>query len=148
MTDYDCVLKATDILYYQIPRDQQLDELSVEIYCLLGVYSLTFIFAVYNVVAYLWLQRRYKNWLISGFYILSLIVLILRMVQYAYILQLYGLIQDHKDRSKEELLIHNFEDFIRTTRHIGAFFLGADYSKYALGFCQLASMAELAIVIR
>ena len=31
---------------------------------------------------------------------------------------------------------------------IGIFFLTADYSKYALGFFQLASMAELAIVIR
>ena len=28
------------------------------------------------------------------------------------------------------------------------FFLAADFAKYALGFFQLASMAELAIVIR
>ncbi len=85
--------------------------------------------------------------LISSFYILSLIVLTSRMVQYAYTLKLYGLILDHKDKSKAELLVHNFENFIHTSRRIGAFFLGADYSKYALGFCQLASMAEIAIVI-
>ena len=40
------------------------------------------------------------------------------------------------------------EALLDTVRKIGVFFLSADYTKYALGFFQLASMAELAIVIR
>lgn len=42
---------------------------------------------------------------------------------------------------------HNFDDMIFTFRRLGIFFLSADYTKYALGFFQLASMAELAVVI-
>lgn len=48
----------------------------------------------------------------------------------------------------KELKTHRYDDMVQTTRLIGSFFLTADYTKYALGFCQLASMAELAVVIR
>ena len=41
-----------------------------------------------------------------------------------------------------------FEDMEYCIRIIGVMFLVSDYTKYALGFFQLASMAELTIVIR
>ena len=37
---------------------------------------------------------------------------------------------------------------VQTTKLLGVFFLTADYFRYSLGFSQLASMAELALVIR
>ena len=40
------------------------------------------------------------------------------------------------------------DDGIWTVRMVCVFFLLADFAKYALGFFQLASMGELAIVIR
>ena len=45
--------------------------------------------------------------------------------------------------------MHNFtENIDDTVLKTGIFYLSADYTKYALGFFQLASMAELSIVIR
>ena len=40
------------------------------------------------------------------------------------------------------------KDGIHNVRLVCVWFLAADFAKYALGFFQLASMAELAIVIK
>ena len=41
----------------------------------------------------------------------------------------------------------DYEDFVHLIRKVGTCLTFSDFSKYALGFIQLASMCELAIVI-
>ena len=53
-----------------------------------------------------------------------------------------------EDYEKKEKREHLYADMVQTTKLLGVFFLTADYFRYALGFSQLASMAELALVIR
>ena len=53
-----------------------------------------------------------------------------------------------KEGREDDIVTVEFSDLVETTRMLGVFFLSADYSKFALGFFQLASMAELAIFIR
>ena len=48
---------------------------------------------------------------------------------------------------RKELYTHNFYGFVTLLRHIGYFYVAADFSKFALGWFQLASMSELAIAI-
>lgn len=45
-------------------------------------------------------------------------------------------------------MVRDYSDFITIARQIGFFYIIADYSKFALGWFQLASMAELAIAIQ
>lgn len=42
----------------------------------------------------------------------------------------------------------DYTDMWESAQRVGSFYIASDYSKHALGFFQLASMAELAIVIR
>ena len=53
-----------------------------------------------------------------------------------------------EDYIAEERWFHSYGDMVQTTKLLGVFFLTADYFRYSLGFSQLASMAELALVIR
>lgn len=48
----------------------------------------------------------------------------------------------------EILTKKDYYDEVMMIRRIGIAQIGSDYSKYALGFFQLSSMSELAIVIR
>ena len=101
---------------------------------------LTLVFAVYNTIAYIYCQGRFKNWLISLFYLLSIMVLVSRIVYYSYVLNLYSLIDKEKGRITFDWDTMTFsadselDDLVNTVCNIGIFFLSADYSKYALGF--------------
>lgn len=57
-------------------------------------------------------------------------------------------IKDKLDELAVQIADLPLDSFLKTVKLVGTFFLTADYSKYALGFIQLASMAELGIVIR
>lgn len=109
-------------------------------------YVLTLLFLLYNSSVFLIRQKRYKNWLISLFYVLSFLVIVCRIGYYAEVLRMYAVIEDHLDDDKSQYQ-HNYIDVVYAVRRLGIFFLSADYTKYALGFFQLASMAELAVVI-
>lgn len=58
------------------------------------MFGLVLCFTLFNIVVFLGIQRRYKNWLITVFYVFSVIVLVMRMMQYIYLLKFYGEIQD------------------------------------------------------
>ena len=47
-----------------------------------------------------------------------------------------------------QILTKDYTAEVEMIRRIGVSQIGSDYSKYALGFYQLQSMSELAIVIR
>ncbi len=123
---------------------------------MLCIYLLTLTFAIYNIYTFLVKQKRYKNWLITIFYIFSFLVLAFRICYYCAVLKIYAEMEEHNREIIEQIKEHplhpfdgiSFSDIIHTTRLIGCFFLSADYIKYALGFFQLASIAELTIVIR
>ena len=78
--------------------------------------------------------------LITAFYALSVVVLLMRMLQYSFILVLYSEMIAHLDELKNaripiiDLLGQNFDDLVTTARRIGSFQQAADYSKFALGF--------------
>lgn len=136
--------------YYYYPESSKIRGLSIETWCLMGLYLLTLCFTVFNIVAYIWLQKRYKNWLISSFYALTLVVLIFRILQDAFVLKFYSLIPPNPPNPSSQQYPNTNEpiqDIANTIRVILVFFFVADYSKYALGFIQLASMAELTIII-
>ena len=65
-----------------IPTAKELEGLMIECYCIISVYVVALVFATYNIIVFVIMQRKYKNWLISIFYLLTLMVLISRMVQY------------------------------------------------------------------
>lgn len=65
-----------------IPTSAELQGLMIECYCIITVYVVALVFATYNIIVFVIMQRKYKNWLISIFYLLTLIVLISRMIQY------------------------------------------------------------------
>ena len=52
------------------------------------------------------------------------------------------------NKTKWQLLRLDFTPFVDLIRKIGIFFISGDYSKFALGWFQLASMAELALAIQ
>ena len=117
------------------------------------IFGLTLIFTIYNILVFLIVQKRYKNWLVTVFYTFSFLVLIFRICYFSQVMRFYSLIdtliEDIKKGPVNLQYINNFtEDIDNTVLRIGVFYLSADYTKYALGFFQLASMAELSIVIR
>ena len=83
---------------YKPPTSGQLTGLTVEVSIMIAIYTLTLIFTIHNIVQYIWRQRRYKNWLISLFYILSVIVLVSRIFYFSYVLNFYALIDAEKGR--------------------------------------------------
>lgn len=104
------------------------------------IYSATLCFAIFNLLVFIKGQQRFKNILISAFYFLSIVVLVMRMIQYAYVLVLYDEMITHlNDLKNSKHLIHDlknlqFTDMVATSRHIGSFYQAADYTKFALGF--------------
>ena len=63
-------------------------------YCIMSVYVVAFIFTTYNIVRFLIIQRRYKNVLMSAFYLMTLIVLIARLVCDGYLIKFYSTRED------------------------------------------------------
>jgi len=132
-----------------VPSRKDIRLLQIEVYVMLACYVVTLAFTLYNVFAFVIKQRRYKNWLISIFYVLCLLVLIFRIGYYCEVNVWYSLSNELRtaiatQTGLQEVVLR----LIQSLRLIGVFFLASDYTKYALGFFQLASMAELTIVIR
>ena len=102
---------------------------------MLGIYVLTLVIAIHNIYCYLYKQERYKNWLISIFYIFSSLVLAFRICYYCAVLKIYAELEQFENSFD---IRHPFKEsygsILHTTRLIGVFFLSADYIKYALGF--------------
>ena len=55
----------------------------------MGLFLMTFAFAIYNVVRFILCQGRYKIFLITAFYSLSIVVLVCRLVYYGYVLEFF-----------------------------------------------------------
>ena len=107
------------------------------------------VFVIHNIIRYMIIQKRYKSWLISIFYFLSTVVLVARICQYCYTIKLYTQLDTLFNKTSHfHLLFEDFTPLINLVRHLGLFFITADYNKFALGWFQLASMAELAIAIQ
>ena len=49
---------------------------------MISLYFLTLGFTLYNTVRFVFGQQRYKNWLITVFYVLSIFVLTFRLAYY------------------------------------------------------------------
>ena len=84
---------------------------------------------------------------------MSFTVLVMRILQYVFLLKFYADILYLKaiwgDSTKTwEDIEETFVEGVGHVRYVCVWFLAADFAKYALGFFQLASMAELAIVIK
>merc|ERR1711971_500784 len=77
-----------------------------------------------------------------------MLVLIFRIGQYAGSIKLYNSMLAFLNETIFTILTKDYTNEVRQIRHIGQMQIGSDYSKYALAFYQLASMCELAIVIR
>lgn len=75
---------------YQPLDVRELQNLIIEIYCIMSIYVIALLFTIHNIVFFLILQRRYKNWLISMFYFLSVVVIIARIASYSYEIELFG----------------------------------------------------------
>ena len=121
---------------YRPPSKEDLDMLSFELYFVQGVYVLTFCYAFYNIVAYVTLQGRFRNWLISLFYFLSVIVLVARSTEFIYIQKMYDCIQDDWEYfdEKDWKDLVDIDRLVESIQYLGIFFLLADYSKFALGY--------------
>ena len=125
-----------------LPTDDQLLVLDIELYCLICVYVMTLWFALANLYRFLIKQKWYTTWLVTFFYILSIMVLTTRIAQYCESIQfnayLYNVTLDSPALSE---LVHY-------PRKISTCLTLADYSATSLGYVQLASLCELAIVMR
>ena len=106
-------------------------------------------FTVHNIVKYVVMQKRYKSWLVVIFYVLSVIVLISRILQFMITTYFYSYLDKIFNQfTTRELITTDYNDMVDIFRKIGYFYITADYSKFALGWFQLASMSELAIAIQ
>ena len=117
----------------------------------MAIFIGTFGFTVYNIVAYVTFQRRFKNWQIFLFYFLSVVVLLSRIVEFIYIQKMYNALtkveQLYFEMKPLDRPSISLDELIYNIKMLGIFFLLADFSKFALGYVQLASMAELALAI-
>ena len=77
-------LTSTSSVEDPIPSESELNALNIELSILISIYILTIFFALYNIIMYLWKQKRYSTWLMTFFYLFSLMVLITRISQYCY----------------------------------------------------------------
>ena len=78
-------------------------------------------------------------------------VLAFRMCYYIAVIDLYTELNKYRYTFTSHVRPSYFAAYVKmynTGRHIAILFTCADYQKFALGFFQLASMAELALVIR
>ena len=136
--------KETDIhsfgrTYYQVPYPHDLTGLDITDGIMILIYLVVLCFTVFNTYRYLYQQRRYKNWLVTVFYVFSFIVLLSRLMYYIMLI----VFNEHlrpivKTDSLSELdsldLVSTIDALILQSRLVGVFFLIADYAKYALGF--------------
>ena len=116
---------------YEVPSPSELDSLTIEISCMLGVYTIVLAYTIYNIVAYLCYQKRYKNWLISAFYFLSVLVLLARMSQYSFTILMYHSFENHPEiytlweapiETWREVKTDDFKDVVFAVRYLDVSF--------------------------
>ena len=117
-------------------------------YCLIAIWVIAYAFTLHNIFRYLIRSNKHRNWLIVTFYALSIVVLSFRLLQFSFTLKLYYEINYFAVMPIFKVLRQDFEPAVIAAKNVGIFYLISDYSKFALGAFQLASMAELALVIR
>ena len=142
---------CTNTTIAKLPSANQIRGLSIELFILIAIYALTLLFTLYNIYAYLWKQRRYRTMLITFFYIFAMIVLTTRITQYCFTLTLNNQAEDiinEFNTNPAAALVMDYTSVVKTYRKVAQCFTYSDYSKIALGFVQLCSMARLAIEIR
>ena len=96
----------------------------------LFIYSVTLIFAMHNIIQYLIKQKRYKTWLVTLFYILSLTVLISRMCQFVF---LFMLQRKTQEEDWAPFINFNLNTCGSDFRSFNIAFLIAVYAKICLG---------------
>ena len=104
---------------YQVPTEEQIQRLKIEVYILIVIYMVTILFVIHNIVRYLWLQYKFKVFQISIFYILALCVLIFRIWQYVGTLILYTDLQDFLCLGYFKILAKDYKPEVDMVRHIG-----------------------------
>ena len=67
----------------------QMEVIRVEVICITSVYTVTLIFVAFNIYKFIILQKRYKNFLITIFYVLSIAVIVARICTSIYYLKYY-----------------------------------------------------------
>ena len=128
--------------YYQPPTEADLIMLSREVYFMISCYIVVLCFVLFNIWVFVIFQKRYKNWLISVFYILSFLIIVYRLCYYITVLRYYAELIDminYVDNTPKILIdlghLDNIIDAqIVSFRRIGLFFISADYTKYTLGY--------------
>ena len=125
-----------------LPSENELTALNTELCILLMIYTLTLFFAIYNIMMYLVKQKRYSTWLVTLFYVLSVIILVTRFAQYCVEIKFNNFMRGKTPNSPA------LSQFIHYPRKMATCQTLADYSNFSLGFVQLASLCELAIVLR
>ena len=79
---------AFDVFGNKMNESQYL-ALQIECFCIMGVYGLAFVFVVYNIINFLILQKRYKNWLLTAFYLLTVFLMVSRITSEYYLANLF-----------------------------------------------------------
>ena len=64
---------------YCVPSHDQVVNLRIESYTLIGVFMITIGLVLHNIIMYLWIQRKYRVLQISVFYFFALLVLVFRI---------------------------------------------------------------------
>lgn len=146
--DADKAMESGTTVNYCIPTTQEFKALSIEVCCLIFIWLVVYGFTLHNICRYLVRSNKHRNWLIVAFYALSICVLTFRLLQFAFTLNLYHEINYFAVMPKFKVLRQDFSPAVMAAKNVGIFYLISDYCKYALGAFQLASMAELALVIR
>ena len=142
---------CTNTTLAKLPAANQIRGLTIEAYILIAIYVLTLLFTFYNIYAYLWKQRRYRTMLITFFYVFALIVLTTRITQYCFTITLNNqleVILNLFNSDPAAAFAKDYTSVVKLYRKIAQCLTYSDYSKIALGFVQLCSMARLAIEIR
>ena len=61
---------------------------------MMAIFIATLCFTVHNIIVFLIRQKRYRNWLVTVFYIFSILVLVTRILQYIFAFNLNHLIRE------------------------------------------------------
>ena len=128
----------TDI--YPPNGSSKYDVLQVICFLMSVIYLCVIAFNLHNVVFYLIMQKRYKTWLITIFYVLSNVVLVSRITFYI-LCVFYFIYLDNGGG-----VIENEESALQLRKLLFARVM-ALYAKIALGYFQLALVLQLALLL-
>ena len=104
------------------------------------IYLCVIAFNLHNVVLYLIMQKRYKTWLITIFYLLSNVVLVSRITYYILCIVYYT----YLDNGGAVIENEQSAEYLRKILFARVIAL---YAKIALGFFQLALVLQLALLL-